>query len=426
VRVAHLAVRSGYQKLADRLNRFPLGAPPSERLFKILGILFSPREAELVARLPIRPFRAAQAARAWGVPLAEARSVLEGLASRAILLDVEREGEPLYVLPPPMAGFFEFSMMRTRDDIDQKALAQLLYEYINLEEDFVRQLFLRGGTQLGRVFVQEQALPAELELQVFDYERASAVARDAKAIGVGLCYCRHKRQHLGQACAAPMEICLTFNSVARSLVRSGYARAIERAECLDLLQQAQQQGLVQFGDNVRERVSFICNCCRCCCEAMVTARRFALLHPIHTTNFIASIDAATCNGCGKCAKACPVDAIEMKARADPGSPYKKVAVHDPERCLGCGVCVPVCKPGSVRLEAREERVLTPLNSAHRTVLMAIERGKLQELVFDNQAHLHHRAMAAILGVILKLPPLKQALASEQLRSRYLEALLKNA
>ena len=32
--------------------------------------------------------------------------------------------------------------------------------------------------------------------------------------------------------------------------------------------------------------------------------------------------------------------------------------------------------------------------------MAIERG---DLVFDNQAHLSHRAMAAILGVILKLP-----------------------
>jgi hypothetical protein len=30
-------------------------------------------------------------------------------------------------------------------------------------------------------------------------------------------------------------------------------------------------------------------------------------------------------------------------------------------------------------------------------------------------------MAAILGVILRLPPVKQALASEQLRSHYLEA-----
>ena len=32
-------------------------------------------------------------------------------------------------------------------------------------------------------------------------------------------------------------------------------------------------------------------------------------------------------------------------------------------------------------------------------------------------------MAGVLGVILKLPPLKQALASEQLKSRYLEKLI---
>jgi hypothetical protein len=36
----------------------------------------------------------------------------------------------------------------------------------------------------------------------------------------------------------------------------------------------------------------------------------------------------------------------------------------------------------------------------------------------------HRAMAAVLGVILKLPPLKQALASQQFKSRYLASLIR--
>ena len=72
---------------------------------------------------------------------------------------------------------------------------------------------------------------------------------------------------------------------------------------------------------------------------------------------------------------------------------------------------------------RCERVITPVTSAHRVVRMAIERGKLQELIFDNHALASHRAMAAILGVILKLPPIKQALANRQVRSRYLGALL---
>jgi hypothetical protein len=68
-------------------------------------------------------------------------------------------------------------------------------------------------------------------------------------------------------------------------------------------------------------------------------------------------------------------------------------------------------------------VITPVDGTHRVVMMAIERGTLQELIFDNQVLRSHRAMAAVLGVVLRLPPLKQALASRQLKSRYLAALL---
>lgn len=94
-----------------------------------------------------------------------------------------------------------------------------------------------------------------------------------------------------------------------------------------------------------------------------------------------------------------------------------------EFCLGCGVCVRNCPTGAIRLEPRERRVLTPVNTAHRLVSMAIERGRLQNLIFDNQAYLSHRAMAAILGAILRLPPVKRLMASRQLKSRYLERLL---
>ena len=37
--------------------------------------------------------------------------------------------------------------------------------------------------------------------------------------------------------------------------------------------------------------------------------------------------------------------------------------------------------------------------------------------------LSHRALATLLGVIFRLPPVKQLLASEQLHSRYLESLI---
>jgi hypothetical protein len=55
--------------------------------------------------------------------------------------------------------------------------------------------------------------------------------------------------------------------------------------------------------------------------------------------------------------------------------------------------------------------------------MAIERGKLQHLIFDNRVLFSHRALAAVLGVILKMPPVKQIMANKQLQSRYVEKLL---
>ena len=92
-------------------------------------------------------------------------------------------------------------------------------------------------------------------------------------------------------------------------------------------------------------------------------------------------------------------------------------------CLGCGVCVRNCPKKSITLLRREKQILTPANTTHRTVLMAIEKGTLPQLIFDQSAYKSHRAMAAVLSVILNLPPLKQVLASKQLKSVYLDHLI---
>lgn len=417
--MSHHALKSGYALLADRLNRFPQGAPTSDTLYKILGVLLDEREAGLVALLPIKPFRVEKAAQVWHLSALEAQKVLEELAGRAILLDVDGT----YTLPPPMAGFFEFSLMRLRGDLDQHLLSELYFQYLNVEEDFIRALFLDTRTPIGRTFVQEAALSTENTLTVLDYERASEVIRTAKYRAVGMCYCRHKMSHLDRACSAPMNICMTFGGTAYSLANHEYARLVEPSEGLDLLQQAYENNLVQFGENARQGVSFICNCCGCCCEAMIAARKFGLLNPIQTTNFLPVVEESACNGCGKCSSACPVEAMTLVSANLPNQPNRKRAKLNAEICLGCGVCVRTCPSQAISLKHRPQRVITPVNSVHRLVNMAIDRGMLANLIFDNQALESHRALAAILGVILKLPPIKQIMASQQMKSRYLEALL---
>jgi ferredoxin len=422
--MAHQSIKTSYSILSDRLNRFPQGASPSELLFDILKILFSEKDAELVSLLPIRPFTAKKASRIWKMDSTSAQKVLDDLARRAILVDIVQNGETVYILPPPMAGFFEFSMMRVRDDIDQKVLSELFYEYMNVEEDFIRDLFTQGETQLGRTFVNEPALSDQNALHVLDYERATEVIKTASHRGISICYCRHKMEHKDRACAATKEICMTFNNTAASLIRHGHARKVDVNEGLDLLHMAYEQNLVQFGENVRSKVNFICNCCGCCCEAMIAARRFAILNPVHTTNFLPVVEEEKCNGCGKCVNVCPVEAMTLVSANDPIKPKMKMAKLNEDLCLGCGVCVRTCAKEGIQLRSRRSRVITPIDGAHKAIMMAIERGKLQNLIIDNHVLKSHRALAGLLGVILKLPPIKQVLANEQVKSRYLENLIR--
>ena len=461
--MGHLTSRDAYKNLEDRLNWFTQGAPSSETLTKILQVLFTEKEAKWVAKLPIRPFSLKKAAQLWGTTEAKAEKLLDRLCEKGLLVDSYDRGVRKFVLPPPMIGFFEFSLMRTRGDIDQKYLSELFYQYINVEEDFIKDLFLGMDTKLGRVFVNESVLMTEKTNHILDYERATHIIEEADFIGVGTCFCRHKNYHLGIPCKlnAPMETCLTFGNVARSLAEhGGYTRPIDKSEAREILEMCYGYNLVQMGENVREHPAFMCNCCGCCCEALEAVKKFSPMQPIATTNYLPKINADECVSCGKCAKVCPIEAISMRENApmetpvsgtagqtgssrattastghasdcekeagpslSPVSMQKKRPVIDESICLGCGVCARNCPKRAITLQRRPIEVITPVNSTHRFVLQAIEKGTLQNLVFDNQAFANHRAMAAVFGTILKLPPLKQALASKQFKSVYLDHLL---
>ncbi len=439
-------------------------------------MLYTEEEAGLISLLPIRPFTAKKAAKVWQVSLLEAEKRLDRLCEKALLVDSLHGGERQFVMPPPMAGFFEFALMRVRGDLDQKYLSQLYDQYMNVEEDFVKDLFYATETKLGRVYVQEPVLTGENALHILDYERAGYILEEAEHIGLGLCYCRHKALHNDRPCeiGAPLDVCLTLGNVARSLAENGgHARLIDKIEAREVLERSYAANLVQIGENVRQDPAFICNCCGCCCEALQAARRFSPMQPVATTNYLPEVDLDRCVSCGKCVKVCPILAVSLeedgeaggapgagpagnhqvsgtRREAGTGETYgnrnpaenqetsgtpeaaenrqmgkrqKKLPRIDKEICLGCGVCARNCPTKAIVLKRRPIQVVTPVNSTHRFVLQAIEKGTLQNLIFDQQAFANHRAMAAVFGVILKLPPLKQAMACRQFKSVYLDRLL---
>ena len=63
--MGHITTKDAYKSLEERINWFTQGAPASETFYNILQVLFSEKEARIMAVLPVRPFTIKRAARIW-------------------------------------------------------------------------------------------------------------------------------------------------------------------------------------------------------------------------------------------------------------------------------------------------------------------------------------------------------------------------
>jgi ferredoxin len=192
---------------------------------------------------------------------------------------------------------------------------------------------------------------------------------------------------------------------AEILVKNGFARPVSTAEAMKILERSKEQGLAQTGDNVQKGAAYICNCCGCCCEMMKAVRVMGLRTAIVTSNWTVEIDESKCRGCGRCAKLCPVDLIDMVPAAPEGAKKPRMkARHAGEFCLGCGVCYTGCKSGAIRMKPRPKRVFTPETTFDKIIAMAIERGRLANLVFEGHEQWGWRAFGRIAAAREKTPP----------------------
>jgi hypothetical protein len=90
------------------------------------------------------------------------------------------------------------------------------------------------------------------------------------------------------------------------------------------------------------------------------------------------------------------------------------------------VCYQVCRFDAMHLRSREKRVFTPENLYERVISMALERGKLTDLLIDDPESLSYRTIGRILRALENSPPARALMAIHPLKSVFMKALIKGA
>lgn len=88
-------------------------------------------------------------------------------------------------------------------------------------------------------------------------------------------------------------------------------------------------------------------------------------------------------------------------------------------CVGCGVCTAKCATAAIRMVPRTDRVLHPESIFEVIILSSLERGTMQNQIFDNPQSITHQYMRNFVGAFLRLPPVRKALISDTFRSIFL-------
>jgi Pyruvate/2-oxoacid:ferredoxin oxidoreductase delta subunit len=402
-----------YRKLGKKIDNLTMRAPWNETFHSILKELYSTDEADVIVKMPYGLSNLDRIEKVTEYERSRLRKILDGLCAKGLVMDLWMNGEYHYMPSPMVVGIFEFTMMRTGENLNTKEWARLFHSYLQDGSTFFAANF-KHGEKISplRTLPHEDAIDTSGYVEVLDYEKATAIIAGAKKFSIGICSCRHEKMHVGEKkCDVPLETCSSFDAAADYLIRHNLGKEVSKSEMLENLARSKEIGLVFCADNVKREVSFICHCCECCCNVLLGISKFGCPNMVVTSSFIPERDEEKCTDCGMCAESCPIDAIQMLPEGNPGI--------DTSLCIGCGVCALKCPTGALKLIRREQRVFHPEDTFERVILQCLERGTLQNLMFDNPQSITHSFMRGFIGGFLRLPPVKKALMSDTLRSSFL-------
>ena len=213
--LGHLVGKDVYRNLGKGIDKLHVRTPWNEELYAVLKELYTTEEAELIVKMPMVFSGIDRTSRISKIPLAKLQKILNRLSNKGLVMDFFVGGEQKYMASPFIVGIFEFAMMRTVGQPDTKKHAKLLSAYLKEDSFFHANFPAENQISFARAPPHQEALADHVE--ILDYESVEQMVEANDKFALGLCSCRHKREHAeGVSCdkGTKLETCTSFGNAA--------------------------------------------------------------------------------------------------------------------------------------------------------------------------------------------------------------------
>lgn len=339
-----------YRNLQLHLDQFPIGFPATTTgiELKVLKHLFTEKEAIIATKLSWSydsSENILNQVNEMDVSIEQMEQILANMASKGTIKYKIENGKRLYANIPLAVGIFEYQV--------NKITKEFLIDF----NEYLMTAF--GAELMGTKILQFRTIPIEQsinrEQSVTSYNEIRKVIENIEEpIGLTNCLCRQGKDLLEDPCkkTSLRETCFYFGEKGQLFINEGWARAVSKNEVLEILKQAEIDGLALQSENTL-KPEYICCCCGCCCLILSRLKLIPRPSRVITSNYYAEIDQDLCVGCGTCIDRCHLISIKL---------VDNTAEVILKRCIGCGVCVPTCPEQAIQLKKRDEEIFPPKNS----------------------------------------------------------------